>query len=85
MAGRPPCSAWRGLSPPFVSASTPCAPCSPSFDRAEVLEQDDSLNLWRGIGEVTPLVPLTTPLWRVSIPAAQAPALVGGARARGAG
>jgi len=48
------------------------------FDRAELLESGDSLNLWREIGEVTPLSPPTTPLWRVSIPAAQAPALVSG-------
>ena len=46
------------------------------FDRAELLEGGDSLNLWREIGEVTPLSPLTSPLWRVSIPAAEAPALV---------
>ena len=46
------------------------------FDKAELLENDDSLGLWREIGEVKPLDPLTTPLWRVSIPAAQAPALV---------
>jgi glycolate oxidase FAD binding subunit len=48
------------------------------FDKAELLEGGDSLNLWREIGEVTPLSPLTTPLWRVSIPAAEAPALVSG-------
>jgi glycolate oxidase FAD binding subunit len=46
------------------------------FDKAELLECDDSLNLWREIGEVTPLGPLTTPLWRASIPAAQAPEFV---------
>ncbi len=49
-----------------------------AFDKAEVLEGDDSLGLWNGIGEVTPLASLTGPLWRVSIPAAQAPALVSG-------
>jgi glycolate oxidase FAD binding subunit len=48
------------------------------FDKAELLEGGDSLNLWRDIGEITPLNPLTDPLWRVSIPAAQAPALVSG-------
>jgi glycolate oxidase FAD binding subunit len=48
------------------------------FDKAELLEGGDSLGLWREIGEVTPLNPLTKPLWRISIPAAQAPALVAG-------
>ena len=48
------------------------------FDKAELLEGGDSLGLWREIGEVTPLGPLTSPLWRVSIPAAEAPALVSG-------
>jgi len=48
------------------------------FDKAELLEGGDSLGLWREIGEVTPLNPLTNPLWRVSIPAAQAPAFVSG-------
>jgi len=46
------------------------------FDKAELLEDGDSLGLWREIGEVTPLSPLTKPLWRVSMPAAEAPALV---------
>jgi len=48
------------------------------FDKAELLEGDDSLGLWREIGEVAPLGPLTSPLWRVSIPAAEAPTLVAG-------
>ena len=48
------------------------------FDKAELLEGGDTLGLWREIGEVTPLGSLTTPLWRVSIPAAEAPALVAG-------
>ncbi len=48
------------------------------FDKAELLEGGDSLGLWREIGEAAPLNPLTSPVWRVSIPAAQAPALVAG-------
>ena len=48
------------------------------FDKAELLENADSLGLWREIGEVAPLGPLTSPLWRVSLPAAEAPALVSG-------
>jgi len=46
------------------------------FGAVELIDKDASLRLWREIGEVAPLGALTTPLWRVSIPAAQAPALV---------
>jgi len=46
--------------------------------RLEGFEPSVRLGLWREIGEVTPLGSLTTPLWRVSIPAAEAPALVAG-------
>ena len=46
------------------------------FGTADLLDNEASLELWRGIGEVAPLGRLTTPLWRISIPAAQAPELV---------
>ena len=48
------------------------------FDKAQLLENDDSLSLWREIGEVKPLARRAKSLWRVSIPAAEAPALVSG-------
>ena len=46
------------------------------FGPMERLGSSDSSRIWRGIGEVAPLAPLTSPLWRVSIPAAEAAAFV---------
>jgi glycolate oxidase FAD binding subunit len=46
------------------------------FTQGDVLGNDASLSVWRDVSEVAPLRPLTTPLWRVSLPAAQAPEFV---------
>ena len=46
------------------------------FGALDLIGHDASIALWREIGEVTPLRPSTTPLWRISLPAAQTPALV---------
>ena len=48
------------------------------FGEVDLLDSDASLTAWREIGEVAPLGPLTAPLWRVSLPAAQAPDYVDG-------
>jgi glycolate oxidase FAD binding subunit len=48
------------------------------FGPTELIEDRGSRAIWQFIGQVVPLTPVAAPLWRVSLPAAQAPAYVDG-------